>query len=66
MAEWKLSIKRLADDFCLSQIKINKMLKRIEEEYEQKEREMPLFYKGNKDEYLYDLAQRQIRSLVLA
>ena len=64
MAEWKLSIKRLADDFCLSQIKINKMLKRIEEEYEQKE--MPLFYKGNKDEYLYDLAQRQIRSLVLA
>lgn len=66
MAEWKLSIKRLADDFCLSQIKINKMLKRIEEEYEQREREMPLFYKGNKDEYLYDLAQRQIRSLVLA
>ena len=64
MAEWKLSIKRLADDLCLSQIKINKMLKRIEEEYEQKE--MPLFYKGNKDEYLYDLAQRQIRSLVLA
>lgn len=66
MAEWKLSIKRLADDFCLSQIKINKMLKRIEEEYEQREREMPLFYKGNKDEYLYDIAQRQIRSLVLA
>ena len=66
MAEWKLSIKKLADDFCLSQVKVNKILKNIESMYEQREREIPLFYKGNENEYLYDIAQREIRNLVCA
>lgn len=62
MPEWKLSIKALAEDFCLSQIKVNRILKRIESMYSQ--REIPMFYKGNQDEFLYDKAQREIMDLV--
>ena len=66
MAEWKLSIKKLAKDFCLSQVKVNRVLKKIEEEYEQKKSEIPMFYKGNQNEYLYDKARREIIKLVCA
>ena len=66
MAEWKLSIKRLAEDFCLSQVKVNRVLKQIESTYEQREREIPKYYKGNRDAYLYDRAQREIMNLIYA
>lgn len=66
MAEWKLNIKRLAEDFYISQVKVNRIIKRIEHEYEQREREIPMFYKGNQNEYLYDKAQREVMGLVFA
>ena len=66
MAEWKLEIKALADDFFISQVVVNKILKRVESMYEQREREIPKFYKGNQDEYLYDTAHRELMSIVLA
>ena len=66
MAEWKLEIKRLADDFCISQVKVNKILKRIESMYSQREREIPTHYKGNRDAFLYDKAQRELKNLMYA
>lgn len=64
MAEWKLSIKMLAEDFCLSQIKVNKILKQIEEKYAKSK--IPEYYKGKRDEFLYDKAQREIKNLIYA
>lgn len=66
MAEWKLEIKRLAEDFCISQVAVNRILKRIESVYGQREREIPRHYKGNLNEFLYDKAQREIMSLIYA
>lgn len=62
MAEWKLNIKSLADGFCISQIKVNRMLKKIENLYEKSV--IPGYYKGNRDEYLYDKAQKEIMSMI--
>ena len=64
MAEWKLSIKRLARDFCVSQVKVNRILKQVESMYGQRERELPSYYKGNQEEFLYDKAQREIMNLI--
>ena len=64
MAEWKREARRLAKDFYLSKSEIQGIFKRVEERYSK--REMPLFYKGNKDEFLYDKAQKEIMSIVLA
>ena len=64
MADWKLNIKKLAEDFCLSQVKVNRILKRVESMYEQ--REIPSYYKGKRNNFLYDKAQREIMNLVLA
>ena len=68
MAEWKLEIKRLAEDFCISQVAVNRILKKIEGVYGQgkREREIPKYYKGNLNEFLYDKAQREIMSLIYA
>lgn len=66
MPEWKERVKALAEDFCISQVKVNKILKQTENKYEQREREIPKFYKGNEEEYLYDSAIREIRSLMCA
>ena len=64
MPEWKIQIKQLADDFYVSQTKVNKMLKNVEQQCLQ--REMPSFYKGNQDEYLYDNAQRELMKMIYA
>lgn len=58
MAEWKLNIKKLAEDFYFSQVKVNRIIKRIESMYSQ--REIPSWYKGNRNEFLYDKAQSEI------
>lgn len=63
---WETKIKALADDFCLSQIKVNKVLKQIKNTYEQREREIPSFYNGSQDEFLYDKAQKEIMNLLYA
>ena len=62
MAEWKKEIRRIAKDFCLSKCEIKRILSRVEELYAQKE--MPLWYKGNRDEFLYDKAQREMMNLI--
>lgn len=64
MAEWKKDIRRLASDFYISRQDILSVFRRVEELYA--EREMPLCYKGNRNEFLYDKAQREIMNIVYA
>ena len=64
MAEWKKDIRRLAKDFCLSKYEIQRIFRVVEELYAQ--REMPLCYKGNRNEFLYDKAQREMMRIVFA
>ena len=64
MPEWKKEIKNLAKDFYISQVKVNRILKKIEQECSR--RQIPSFYKGNRDEFLYDNAQREIMSILYA
>lgn len=64
MAEWKKEIRRLAKDFCLSKYEIQRIFYRVEELYSQ--REMPSCYKGNRNEFLYDKAQREIMNILYA
>ena len=66
MAEWKKEIKELARGFCLSQVIVNRLIKRFENMYEQREREIPDFYKGNREEFLYDKVQSEIMNIVFA
>ena len=64
MAEWKKDIRRLAKEFCLSKYEIQRIYQKIEELYGQ--REIPLFYKGNRNEFLYDKAQREMMKRICA
>ena len=64
MAEWKKEIRRLAKDFCLSKYEIRRIFYRVEQLYSK--REMPSCYKGNRDEFLYDKAQREIIDKIYA
>ena len=64
MAEWKREIRELAKGFCISKETIRSLIKRVEREH--LEREMPSFYKGNRNNFLYDNAQREIMNIVLA
>ena len=68
MTEWKSEIKKLARDFYISQAKVNEVLDNVESTYGQgkDKSEMPNFYKGNQEEFLYDKAQREIMNLVFA
>ena len=58
MAEWKKEARRLAKDFCLSKLEIKMIFARVERLYATKE--MPSYYKGNRNEFLYDKAQTEI------
>lgn len=64
LPKWKLKIKELADDFCISQVAVNKMLKQVEITYGQ--REIPKFYKGKRNAFLYDKAQSEMMNLIYA
>ena len=64
MAEWKVEIRRLASDFCIPRMEILRIFKKVEQVYAQ--REMPEFYKGNRNNFLYDKAQREIMDLIYA
>ena len=64
MAEWKKEIRRLARDFNITREEILNIFKRVESLYEQ--REMPECYKGNRNDFLYDKAQREIMDKVFA
>ena len=64
MAEWKKEIRRLAKDFYIPKYEIQRIFKKVEELYAQ--REMPAYYKGNRNEFLYDKAQREIADRIYA
>ena len=64
MAEWKKEIRRLAKDFCLSKLEIKRVFWKVEELYATKE--MPSYYKGDRNEFLYDKAQREIVNKIYA
>ncbi len=64
MPEWKIAIKDLAKDFCLSQVKVNRILKKTEQECAK--RTIPSYYKGNRDEYLYDNAHKELMAILYA
>lgn len=64
MAVWKKEARRLAKDFCLSKHEIQRIFRRVEGLYLQ--REIPKHYKGNQDEFLYDKAQREIINIAFA
>ena len=64
MAEWKKEARRLAKDFYLTKEEIRMIFARVEKLYSKKE--MPSFYKGNRNEFLYDKAQTEIINRVYA
>ena len=64
MAEWKREARRLAKDFYLSKLEIKRIFSKVESLYSQSE--MPNFYKGNRNEFLYDKAQKEIMSKIYA
>ena len=64
MAEWKKEIRRLARDFNITREEILNIFRKVESLYEQ--REIPLCYKGNRNDFLYDKAQREIMDKVFA
>lgn len=64
MAEWKREVRELARGFCIPREIIANVIKRVEAEC--LKREVPSFYKGNRNSFLYDNAQRKIRDLILA
>ena len=62
MPLWKIRIKELAEDFCISQVKINRMIKTVENTYSNST--IPLYYKGNKSKYLYDICHRKMLTFI--
>lgn len=64
MPNWKLEIKALAKDFYVSQVKVNRMMRSVEKECE--ERKIPEYYHGDKEQYLYDNAQKRLMKMVFA
>lgn len=64
MAEWKREIRELAKGFCVPKEIISQVIKKTEKEHSK--REMPSFYNGNRNDFLYDNARREIRSLIIA
>ena len=64
MAEWKKEARRLAKDFCISKYETQRIFRRVEGLYSQ--REIPKYYEGNRNEFLYDKAQREIMNIAFA
>lgn len=64
MAEWKKEIRELAKGFCISKETIKLVIKSVERTCIKKR--MPSYYKGNRNEFLYDNARREIMTKVLA
>ena len=64
MAEWKKEIRRLANDFYISRVEILRIFRKVESNYGKSK--VPSYYKGNRDEFLYDKAQQEVMSRVYA
>ncbi len=64
MAEWKKEIRELGRGFCIPREIVARIIKKIEAD--NSKRDMPEFYNGNRNDFLYDNAQREIRSIIFA
>lgn len=64
MAEWKKEIRRLAKDFYISREETLKIFRVVESAYGKSK--IPSFYKGNRDEFLYDKAHTEVMNRVYA
>ena len=58
MAQWKKRVARLGLDFKVKRYDILSILRETEKRYAT--REMPKWYKGNREDYLYDHARTEI------
>lgn len=58
MAEWKKKAARLGLDFALNRHQILAILRATEKKYA--ESKMPLYFKGNREDYLYDKARVEV------
>lgn len=64
MAEWKREIRELAKGFCIPRDVVIGVIKRVEKV--NSKRVMPDYYKGNRNEFLYDNAYREIKNIIYA
>lgn len=62
MADWKKEFRRIMTDFCLRD-KYTEIVKTVEKQY--RNAEIPKRYKGDREEYLYDMAYRKARPLIM-
>lgn len=62
MAEWKKEIRRLASDFYITRDEVLKIFRMVEGTYGKSK--IPVYYKGNRNEFLYDKAQRELMNRV--
>ena len=58
MSVWKRKAARLGLDFRLNRHEILAILRATEKQYS--DCKMPLYYKGNREKYLYDKAKTQV------
>ncbi len=63
MTQWKKKFSDLCMDFCISKEIYNSILAKVEDTY--KNTKMPAFYKGNRNAYLYDKAQMDLKEVLL-
>lgn len=64
MAEWKKEIARLARDFNITRDEILNIFRRTEELYSNKD--IPAYYKGNRNDFLYDKVHTEIMNIIFA
>ena len=64
MADWKNQIRKLAKDFYIKREEVLKVFRTVESKYG--DIAIPSFYKGNREEFLYDKAQSEIMSRIYA
>ena len=64
MAEWKNEIRKLAIDFCINRQEVLRIFRVVEDKYG--DIAVPSFYKGDRNEFLYDKAQREMMNRIYA
>ncbi len=58
MAEWKKNVARLGRDFRLNRHQILMILRATEKKY--RDCKIPMYFKGNREDFLYDKARIEI------